>query len=68
MYLIIIITNRERSFFQLKLIKNLFRTSMLQSHLNNLTLTAAQRDILRALGFDGIIDGFDQEKTRKVSI
>jgi hypothetical protein len=55
----------ERSFSQLKRIKNEFRTTMTQDKLCSLSLMCIESDKLRSLSFDDIISDFALEKARK---
>jgi len=69
-YLVIIITNSssERSFSNLKCIKNRLRTSMDGDRLNQLVSMSSESDILRKLDFQNVIDKFVQIKLRKVPV
>lgn len=69
-YLTLMVSNctGERSFSKLKLIKNYLRTSMNQNRLNCLTIMALERDILREVPVDDIIQKFAEQKARKVFI
>lgn len=55
----------ERSFSQLKRIKNELRTSMLQERLNNLSIMSIECDILQETEFEDLIEDFAQQKSRK---
>uniref|UniRef100_A0ABD2W6P2 HAT C-terminal dimerisation domain-containing protein n=1 Tax=Trichogramma kaykai TaxID=54128 RepID=A0ABD2W6P2_9HYME len=55
----------ERSFSVLKRIKNMYRSTMLDDRLSSLTIMSIEKEILRSLNFDGIIDNFARAKARK---
>ena len=55
----------ERSFSQLKRIKNEFRTTMTQDQLCSLSLMSIESDKLRSLSFDDVISDFALAKARK---
>ena len=67
MFLSMMIANcsGERSFSQLKRIKNEFRTTMTQDKLRSLSLMCIESDKLRSLSFDDIISDFALAKARK---
>jgi hypothetical protein len=67
-YLVLMITNSssERSFSNLKHIKNRLRTSMDGDRLNHLARMSSESDILRKLDFQNVIDNFVQMKSRRV--
>ena len=67
-YLCLMVSNAsgERSFSQLKHIKNHLRTSMHQNRLVLLSLMRIESDIMRSISFDGIINEFARRKSRKV--
>lgn len=66
-FLCLMVTNcsGERSFSQLKRIKNELRTSMLQERLNNLSIMSIESDILQETEFEDLIEDFAQQKSRK---
>lgn len=66
-FLCLMVTNcsGERSFSQLKRIKNELRTTMLQERLTNLSIMCIESDILQKLDFEDIIEDFAQQKSRK---
>ncbi|XP_022160822.1 uncharacterized protein LOC111026937 [Myzus persicae] len=66
-FLCLMITNcsGERSFSQLKRIKNELRTTMLQERLTNLSIMCIESDLLQKLDFEDIIEDFAQQKSRK---
>ncbi|XP_011860156.1 PREDICTED: zinc finger MYM-type protein 1-like [Vollenhovia emeryi] len=55
----------ERSFSVLKRIKNLYRTTMLDSRLSSLARLAIETELLRTLNFDDVIREFAEKKCRK---
>ncbi|XP_065645338.1 uncharacterized protein LOC136075828 [Hydra vulgaris] len=67
-YLVIMITSSssERSFSNLKHIKNRLRTSMDGDRLNQLAIMSSESDILKKLDFQNVIHNFVQIKLRKV--
>ncbi len=58
----------ERSFSKLKVVKNPQRTSIFQARSNYLAITATERDIVKTLPIDEIIQCFTKDKSRKVFI
>lgn len=66
-FLTLMITNcsTERSFSQLKRIKNIHRATMGQERLRMLSLMCIESDVLRKLNLGAIIDKFSTEKSRK---
>ena len=69
MYLILMVTNcsGERSFPNLKYIKNRLRMTVTNERVTHLSLMSIEYDILRETGFDDLITDFAQRKGRKVS-
>lgn len=69
-FLCLMVTNcsGERSFSQLKRIKNELRTTMLQERLSNLSIMCIESDILQKIEFEDIIEDFAQQKSRKKSL
>ena len=65
-FLTLMITNcsAERSFSQLKNIKNPKRSTMGQERLDALALLCIESDILRTLNFDDVIEDFARKKCR----
>ena len=55
----------ERSFSQLKRIKNEPRTTMSQNKLSALSIMCMESDKLRSISFDDIINDFSYEKSRR---
>ena len=66
-FLTLVITNcsTERSFSQLKFIKNPKRSTMNQDRLDSLALLCIESDILRRLNFEDIIEDFSRQKSRQ---
>lgn len=66
-FLCLMVTNcsGERSFSQLKRIKNELRTTMLQERLTNLSIMCIESDLLQKLDFEDIIEDFAHQKSRK---
>ena len=67
MFLTIMPTNcsGERSFSQLKRIKNELRTTMLQERLSSLSLLCIECDVMRKLKYHDIVEEFALQKSRK---
>ena len=59
-YLSMMVSNcsGERTFSKLGIIKNVLRSTIGQGRLNMLSLMSIERDILRDLDFDDVIDDF----------
>ena len=55
----------ERSFSQLKRIKNPLRTTLSQDKLESLALLCIEADIMRKISFDEVLKEFAMVKTRK---
>src|SRR6266568_475387 len=66
-FLTLMITNctAERSFSQLKRIKNPLRTTLTQEKLESLALLCIEADIMRKISFDEVLKEFAMVKTRK---
>jgi len=66
-FLTFMLTNvsAERSFSQLKRIKNPYRTTMTQERLDSLSLLCIESDMLRSVDFDDLIKDFALAKSRK---
>ena len=66
-FLCLMLTNcsGERSFSQLKRIKNELRTNMSQKRLEALSLLCIEKEKLRTVSFDDIINDFATSKSRK---
>lgn len=66
-FLTLMITNcsGERSFSQLKRIKNPCRATMGQERLSSLALLAIESDVMRRINFDDLIKDFALQKCRK---
>jgi hypothetical protein len=67
LFLTLMVTNcsGERSFSQLKRIKNELRTGMSQNRLTSLSLLCIEREKLREIDFEDVIDDFAVRKSRK---
>lgn len=55
----------ERSFSVLKRIKNMYRSTMENERLSSLSRLSIERELLRSLDFDDLIEEFAQNKSRK---
>lgn len=58
----------ERSFSKLKLIKTYLRSTMGQTRLSSLALLSIEKDLMREMEFDDVINDFANSKSRKVYI
>lgn len=67
MFLTLMVTNYsgERSFSQMRRIKNEQRTAIDQERLGSLSLLCIESDILREIQVDDIISEFARQKSRK---
>ena len=67
LYLTISIPNceAERSFSTLKRIKNMYRSTMLDSRLTNLARLTIETELLKTLDLDDLIAEFAEKKSRK---
>lgn len=67
MFLTLMVTNcsGERSFSQMRRIKNEQRTAIGQERLGSLSLLCIESDILREIQFDDINSEFARQKSRK---
>ena len=63
-FLTLMVTNfsAERSFSQLKYIKNSLRTTMQQGRLDALSLLCIEADVLRKIGYEDLIKDFARKK------
>jgi len=74
MYLVLMISNSrsyciaERSFSNMKLIRNRLRTSMCNGRLSHLVLMSIESDILREINLKDLVTEFAKKKLRKVSL
>ena len=62
----ITVASGERSFFQVEINKNYFRTTMTQERLNSLAMISIERDIVQSLDYSQFIRDFAAIKARKV--
>ena len=60
------VASGERSFSQLKLIKNYLRSTMQQVRLNSLAIMSIESETSRSLNLDTIIREFAEKKARKI--
>ncbi len=58
----------ERSFSNLKLIKTYLRSTMLQERLSNLAILSIEKELVKNIKFDDIIDQFAEIKSRKIKL
>ncbi|CAL9697629.1 unnamed protein product [Knipowitschia caucasica] len=59
------VSSAERSFSKLKLIKTYLRASMGQERLSGLAILSINREIMKSITYDNIIDDFAMRKSRK---
>jgi len=69
-YLSMMVSNcsGERTFSKMGIIKSVLRSTTGQQRLNMLSLMSIERDVLREIDFDDVIDDFARIKARKVSL
>jgi len=58
----------ERSFSKLKIIKNYLRSTISQNRLTGMAILSIEKDILKTISFDDVIDQFASIKSRKVPL
>ena len=58
----------ERSFSKLKLIKNYLRNTMAQDRLCHLSILSIEKNFVKNINFDDIIDQFAEMKSRKMKL
>lgn len=58
----------ERSFSKLKFIKNYLRSTISQSRLTGMAILSIEKDIVKKISFDDVIDQFASIKSRKVPL
>ncbi|WOG95684.1 hypothetical protein DCAR_0415011 [Daucus carota subsp. sativus] len=61
----ITVASAERSFSKLKLIKSYLRTSMTQDRLNGLAILSIEKNILKSIDVEHIIDDFASKNARR---
>ncbi|XP_074288250.1 uncharacterized protein LOC141613416 [Silene latifolia] len=59
------VASAERSFSKLKLLKSYLRSTMLQERLNGLALIAIEKDLLKKIDYENLIDIFASRKARR---
>ncbi|XP_074314594.1 uncharacterized protein LOC141649817 [Silene latifolia] len=59
------VASAERSFSKLKLLKSYLRSTMLQERLNGLALIAIEKDLLKKVDYEHLIDIFSSRKARR---
>jgi len=62
---LVTVASTERSFSKLKLIKTYLRSSISQDKLNGLTTLSIEKEMLKNIDVDVIINDFESQKTRK---
>ena len=69
-YLSMMVSNcsGERTFSKMGIIKSVLRSTMGQQRLNMLSSMSIERDVLRAIDFDDVVDDFARMKARKASL
>jgi len=58
----------ERSFSKLKIIKNYLRSTISQNRLTGMAILSIEKDIVKTISFDDVIDQFASIKSRKVPL
>lgn len=58
----------ERSFSKLKIIKNYLRSTISQNRLTRMAILSIEKDIVKTISFDDVIDQFTSIKSRKISL
>ena len=61
----ITVASTQRSFSKLKLIKSYLRTSMTQDRLNGLAILSIEKNILKSIDVEHIIDDFASKNARR---
>ena len=61
----ITVASAERSFSKLKLIKSYLRTSMTQDRLNGLAILSIEKNILKSIDVEHIIDDFASKYVKR---
>ena len=62
------VSQGERSFSKLALVKNCLRSTMGQERLSALATLSLERDLARGLNYDSIINSFASRKARRINI
>lgn len=62
------VSQGERSFSKLALVKNCLRSTMGQDRLSALAMLSLERDLARKLNYDSIIDSFASRKARRIRL
>jgi hypothetical protein len=59
------VASAERSFSKLKILRNCLRTTMLQDRLNGLAMCNIEKDILRNIDIDNVLNDFASKNARR---
>jgi hypothetical protein len=59
------VASAERSFSKLKILRNCLRTTMLQDRLNGLAMCNIEKDILRNIDLDNVLNDFASKNARR---
>ena len=62
------VASAERSFSQIKLVKNFLRNGMTQDRLSALAILSIESGLAREVNFDDIIDTYAEKKAHKAFI
>ena len=62
------VSQGERSFSKLALVKNCLRSTMGQDRLSALAMLSLERDLARKLNYDSIIDSFASRRARRIRL
>ena len=62
------VSQGERSFSKLALVKNCLRSTMGQDRLSALAMLSLERDLARKLNYDSIIDSFASRRVRRIRL
>ncbi|KAF8044639.1 hypothetical protein N665_7371s0001 [Sinapis alba] len=60
------VASAERSFFKLKLIKSYLRSTMSQERLNGLAMLSIEKDLVRNLNYECLMNDFAEKTARRV--
>ena len=60
------VASAERSFSKLKLIKSYLRSTMSQERLSDLAILSIERELLRNIDFESLVNEFLEKKGRQI--
>jgi len=61
------VASAKISFSRLKLIKSYLRSTMSQKRLNGLALISIEKDMLKEIDYDSLINNFASQKVQKIN-